>query len=227
MKQILFILILAAVAYAIFWGGAVKVLYKADIKPQDFISSIASKVEDTDFVPEIATARKEFNYTNKNSFSLIKNNLFLTYDPELCFALLDIAYSSNAPEAEAMIKEYLKMFTLPEDKSKILGLLSAYKDKQTMKIILSLYDSNSLDKANLLNILANYHTPEVAQLINRETTDSNQLISQIANQLATSFKDQEWFKEGSSFLNNNNTVAKKQNEEIDKRIDLQGYMGEQ
>ncbi len=226
MKQILFVLILAAVCYVIFWGGAIKVLYKADIKPQDLISSIASKVEDTDFVPEIATARREFNSTNKNSLSLIKNNLFLTYDPEVCFALVDLAYSSNAPEAESLIKEYLNMFTLPEDKSKILSLLSAYKDKQTMRILLSLYENSSLDKANLLNILATYHTPEVAQLLNQETSNSNQLISQMANQLVSSFKEQEWYKDGMNFLSNDNTVAKKQNDEINNKINMKGYMGD-
>ena len=226
MKQILFLLILAGVCYVIFWGGAVKVLYKADIKPQDLISSIASKVEDADFVPEIATARREFNYTNKSSLSLIKENLFLTYDPDLCFALVDLAYSSNAPEAENLIKDYLNMFALPEDKSKILGLLSAYKDKQTMKILLSLYENNSLDKANLLNILANYHTPEVAQLINKETSNPNQLIAQMASQLVATFKDQEWYKEGFTFLNNDNAITKQQNDAINDKINMTDYMGE-
>lgn len=226
MKQILFLLIFAGICYAIFWGGAIKVLYKADIKPQDFISSIASKVEDVDFIPEIATERRQFHYTNKNSLSLIQDNVFLTYEPELCFALVDLTYSSNAPEAESMIRKYLEIFTLPEDKSKILSLLSVYKDKQTLSILLSLYNDSSLDKANLLNILANYHTSEVAQLLNKEIQNPNMLISQIARQFVESFKDQEWYKEGINFLSNDNAITKIQSDKTNEKIAMKDYLGE-
>lgn len=223
MKQILLLLILAGAVYVIFWGGAVKVLSKADIKPQDLLSTIANKVEDTDFVPEIATPRKNFNYTDKNSFKKLKENAFLTYDPEICFSFVDLAYSSGVPEAGDLINEYLKMFSLPEDKSKILGLLNSYKDKQTLKILLNLYEQGSMDKSNLLNMLSTYHTPEVAKLIEKEISSENQLVSQIANQLYNTFKDQEWYKEALSF--SVGETSQTQNDKMNKDDTMNQYLG--
>ena len=227
MKQILLILILAGAVYMIFWSGAIKVLSKADIKPQNLISTIAAKVEDENFVPEVATARRSINFTNPDSYQKLKETIFLTYDPDVCFAFVDLAYSSNLSEAGSLIDSYLKMFNLPEDKSRISALLNSYKDKKTLQILLSLYNKGSLDKANLLNMMSVYHTPEVAKLINQETQNENKLISRIATQLAETFKEQDWYVQGLEFdPNTENSLTGLQKDKINSTINLDNYMGE-
>lgn len=227
MKQILLILILAGAVYMIFWSGAIKVLSKADIKPQNLISTIAAKVEDENFVPEVATARRSINFTNPDSYQKLKETIFLTYDPDVCFAFVDLAYSSNLSEAGSLIDSYLKMFNLPEDKSRISALLNSYKDKKTLQILLSLYNKGTLDKANLLNMMSVYHTPEVAKLINQETQNENKLISRIATQLAETFKEQDWYVQGLEFdPNTENSLTGLQKDKINSTINLDNYMGE-
>ena len=141
MKQILFLIVLVFVGYFVFWGGATHVLYKADMNPKNLLTNVVSSV-DENFLVEIDSARNGFRYTNPNSFNLIKQNIFLTYDPDVCFALVDLVYSSGSKESESLMREYLKMFSLPEDRAKILNLLKTYKDGQTLKILLSFYKNS-------------------------------------------------------------------------------------
>lgn len=195
MKQILFLIILVLVGYFVLWGGATRVLYKADINPKSLFSDIVTTV-DGSYIPDIDPARNGFKYTNVSSYNKVKENIFITYDPDTCFSLIDLVYSSGSKDAESLIRQYLNMFTMPEDKSKILNLLKTYKDKQTLNILLSLYKNSAVSKTSLLKIISEYHTQEVAQTIKNATLSEDLNLSQTAQGLADSFADQRWYQEG-------------------------------
>lgn len=195
MKQILFLIILVLVGYFVLWGGTTRVLYKADISPKSLLTNLASGV-DEDFLPEVDPSRNGFKYTNSASFGKIKENIFITYDPDVCFAFIDLVYSSGSRDSEALIRQYLTMFTLPEDAAKVLNLLKSYKDKQTMGILLSLYKTSDISKSSILNTLSDYHTPEVAQTIKSATLSEDLVLAQTAQNLADSLGEQRWYKEG-------------------------------
>ena len=210
MKQLLFLFVLVLVGYFVLWGGATRVLYNADMNPKTLVSNLVSGVEEN-FIPEIDSTRQGFRYTNATSYGQIKENVFITYDPDICFALVDLVYSSGASDSEFLIKQYLSMFTLPEDTTKILNLLKSYKDKQTLKILLSIYlspdfDNPEMPKGTILNILSNYHLPEVAQIIKDATLSEDPILAQTAQVLDESLKDSKWYQEGlKTDLNNSNS----------------------
>ena len=128
--------------------------------------------------------------------NLLKENAFITYDPDICFALVDLVYSSGSPDALPYINEYLTMFSLPEDKARVLNLLSQYKDRQTLGMLLTFYKNGSLSRSNLLNALSVYHTAEVAQIIHNATTSTNDSLAQTAKKLEKSFEEEKWYKNG-------------------------------
>ncbi len=209
MKQLLFLVVLVLVGYFVLWGGATRVLYKADINPKNLISNIATTI-DEDYIPEIDPNRNGFKSTNVSSYNQIKENVFVTYDPDVCFAFVDLVYSSGSREAEALIRRYLTMFTLPEDKGKILNLLKTYKDKQTLNILLSLYKNSGISKVALLNLMVGYHTPQVAQIINNATLSEDLTLSQAAQSLVDSIGDKKWYQDGLKVnLESGNKAAKK------------------
>lgn len=211
MKQILFLVVLALVGYFIFWGGTTHVLYKADMNPKSLITNIVSGV-DENFIPEIDPSRTGFKYTNANSFNRVKENIFITYDPDVCFSLVDLAYSSGSKDAETLMRQYLNMFSLPEDRVRILNLLKSYKDKQTLRILLSFYKNSTISKVGVLNALAEYHVPEVAQLIKGATSSEDLVLSQTAQNLADAFADKKWYQEGLKVnLEGNKSSAGKKN----------------
>lgn len=196
MKQLLFLVILVVIGYFIFQGGLGRVLSKANINTKGLITDITQTV-DTNFIPDIAAERSNFKTSNAGSFGHIKNTVFMTYDPDVCYALVDLTYSSGSQAAAALIDEYLTMFSLAEDKAKILNLLSQYKDRQTLRILLNLYKNGSLSRGNLLNVLSEYHTPEVAQIIHNATTNiNNEALAQAAKKLENTFAEEKWYKNG-------------------------------
>ena len=195
MKQFLFLVVLALVGYLVLWGGTTRVLNRAEINPKKLISDIASGV-DENFLPEIDPARNGFRYANSTSYGKIKENVLMTYDPDICFALVDLVYSSGSVDSEALVRKYLEMFTLPEDSAKIINLLTIYKDKQTSRILLSLYKDSDISKSSLLNVLAEYHTPEVAKLIKDATISEDLVLAATAQNLVDSIGEKRWYKEG-------------------------------
>lgn len=195
MKQLLFVVILVVIGYFIFQGGLGRVLSKANINTKGLITDITQTIDDN-YIPDVAAERSNFKTSNGNSFANIKNTIFMTYDPDVCFSLVDLAYSSGSTEAGVLIDEYLAMFSLAEDKAKIINLLSQYRDRQTLRILLSLYKNGSLGKVNLLNVLSGYHTPEVAHIIHNAVSSTNDLLAQTAKKLEDSFAEEKWYKEG-------------------------------
>ena len=196
MKQLLFLLILIVMGYFIFQGGLGRVLSKANVSTKGLLSDITQTV-DSNFIPELASERSGFKTSNGNSFQYVKNTVFITYDPEACYSLVDLAYSSGAPVSYALIDEYLTMFSLDEDQAKILNLLNQYKDMQTLRILLNIYKKGSVERAKLLNVLSGYHVPEVAQLIHAATSNiDNELLAQTAKKLESSFSEEKWYKNG-------------------------------
>ena len=196
MKQILFLIILAAVGYFVFWGGTTYVLHKADINPKSLVSNIVAGV-DENFLPEIDPARTGFRFVASDSYNRIKQNIFMNYDPDVCFAFLDLVYSSGYQDSQAVVKEYFKMFVMPEDQERALNLFSTYKDKQTLNILLSLYGSEEIiDKSVILKPLSNYHTPEVAKIIKEATFSEDPTLSEKARTIAATLEDKKWYTEG-------------------------------
>lgn len=195
MKQVLFLIIIVVIGYFIFQGGAGRVLSKANINTKGLITDITQSV-DENYVPDLAPERSHFKTTNSESLNLVKNTVFLTYDPETCFSLIDIVYSSGSDNALPLINEYLTMFNLTEDRAKVLNLLSQYKDKQTLKMLVSLYKNGSLGRVNLLNVMSSYHTPQVAQLIHQAVTSPNETLAQTAKKLENQFAEEKWYKNG-------------------------------
>ena len=195
MRSILFLIVAFFVGYFVLWGGTTRTLYNADINPRILFANLASGV-DEDFVPEMDSARGGFKFTNDNSYKTIKDNIFMTYDPDVCLSLIDMVYSSGASGAEALIAEYNQMFTLPEDTDKLLNILKSYKDKQTLDILLNMYKAEAIDKAKVLEALSAYHTPEVAKAIHESTTDYNPDLVEFAKNLENSFSDKKWYTEG-------------------------------
>lgn len=220
MKQILFLIVLVLVGYFVFWGGATHVLYKADMNPKNLLTNVVASV-DQNFLMEVDGSRNGFKYTNPNSFNLIKETVFSTYDPDVCFALVDLVYSSGSKQSEPLMREYLRMFSLPEDRTKILNLLKTYKDGQTLRILLSFYKNSVMSRVSLLNVLAEYHTPEVAQLIKEATSSEDLFLSQTAQNLADSFADARWYQDGLKATLNTaaqSTAKKDFNDQVEQLI---------
>ena len=197
MKQILFLIVLVLVGYFVLWGGTTRVLHKADINPKTIISNLATGV-DEGFIPEVDPARHGFKYTDSKSYKKIKDNIFLTYDSEICFAFVDLVYSSGSKMSESLMKEYMKIFILPEDYAKILNLLKSYKDKQTLSILLSIYNLETSQelKPVVLNILSEYHTPQIAHLIKDATLSEDEALAQAAQSIVDSLAEEKWYQEG-------------------------------
>lgn len=196
MKQLLFLVILVVMGYFIFQGGLGRVLSKANISTKGLLSDITQTV-DANFIPEVASERSSFKTSDGGSFNHIKNNVFITYDPDVCYALVDLVYSSGSFEAAPLINEYLSMFSLPEDQAKILNLLNKYKDRQTLRILLNLYKKGSIERAKLLNVLSGYHTPEVAQTIHSAAESMDDMVlAQTAKKLEGTFAEEKWYKDG-------------------------------
>ncbi len=197
MKQILFLIVLFLVGYFVLWGGATRVLHQADINPKTIISNLAAGV-DNNFLPEIDPLRNGFRFTDGSSYNKIKQNIFMTYDPNLCSAFIDLVYSSGNNNAVPLIQEYFTMFTLPDDRNKVLKIFSSYKDKQTLGILLSLYkDENIMEKANLLKPLSQYHNKEVAQIIKEASLSEEDLeLAETAQKIIAEMTDKKWYQEG-------------------------------
>ena len=195
MKQLLFLILIVGIGYFLFKGGIGRVLSKANINTKGLITDITQTV-DENFIPDTAPERSNFKVTNSNSLARIRENVFITYDPDICFSMVDLVYSSGSTEALSYINEYLSMFSLPEDKAKVLNLLSQYKDRQTLSILITLYKNGSLGRSNLLNVLSAYHTAEVAQIIHNAAASSNDSLAQTAKKLEKSFAEEKWYKNG-------------------------------
>ena len=95
MKQLIFLGIIVIVGFFIFQGGVGRVLSKANIDTKGIISDITQSI-DENYIPDIVPERLGFHVTNGSSFEHVKNTIFMTYDPEICFAFIDMAYTSSA-----------------------------------------------------------------------------------------------------------------------------------
>ena len=195
MKQILFLIVLISIIYFVLWGGTTNVLHRADINPQKIITDLASGMEEN-LLPEKDPSRTGFRYSNSTSYSRIKENVLMSYDANTCFALVDLVYSSGHPDSEALVYKYLEMFVMPEDIDRIVSLIISYKDRQTLRILSNLYKKYDVSKPKLLNILSEYHTPEVAKIIREATLSEDLELAQTAKELANTFGEKKWYKEG-------------------------------
>lgn len=222
MKQILFLIVLALVGYFVLWGGTTRVLYQADINPKKLISNLASGV-DENFLPELDPSRSGFRYNDASSYNKVKENILMSYDPEICFALVDIVYASGSGDSEYLIKKYLEMFTLPEDSGKILNLLKNYKDKQTLRILLSLYNNSDVSKSSLLNLLVDYHTPDVAKIIKEATLSEDLILAQTAQGLVDTIGDKRWYTEGIKAANSSEYGIEQKYKGTDFEKDMKQY----
>ncbi|MBO4706947.1 MAG: hypothetical protein J5594_00070 [Elusimicrobiaceae bacterium] len=204
MKQLLFLLVLGIVGYFVLWGGTTSVVNRADMNPKKLITNIAASI-DEDVIPEIDSSRNKFRYTDQNSFKRIKENAFMNYDSDLCASVVDLAYSSGYKESGALIKEYFATFVSSNDINKVLRILSSYKDKQTLKLLLETYNNENItEKASFLRALSAYHTPEVAKIIKEATLNEEDLVlAETAKKLETEFAEKKWYIEGLKAVSDN------------------------
>ncbi len=197
MKQLLFLLVLGVVGYFVLWGGTANVVNRADMNPKRLITNIAGSI-DEDAIPEIDPSRNKFRFTDNDSFKRIKESVFMTYDSDACFSLIDLVYSSGYQDAGTLIKEYFSMFSSSDEVSKMLRLLSSYKDKQTLNALLEGYNNeNIIDKAPFLSALSVYHTPEVAKIIKEATLNEEDLqLAEAAQKLESELSNKKWYEDG-------------------------------
>lgn len=206
MKKLILIIILIAGGYFLLKGGLGGVIQKLDVNPNDIVSNITEKVI-PGTLPEVAPERKGLNASAPHYIKVIKNNIFMTYDPALCFALVDMYYSSGYSDSLGLILEYIKMFDLPEDKARVLILLGRYRDQQTFDIMKNLYDQNIFTKTLLLKKMAVFHSRGAALLIKQEMQNPDEKISETANDLAKMYKEEPWFKNAVAYENDNGAVG--------------------
>lgn len=187
MKQLIVLLLIVGGAYYFYNNGLSAVMQKANLNPRDFTqegkAAKTTAAPASAGLPEIAPERSSGLKMNANNMSLVETTVFNTYDSAVCFAYVEMIYASGSANAPKVINKYLATFDLPEDKNKILPLVTRYKDKQSLRILEDFMNKGVFSRKMLLKKISEYNTKDSLDTIKRASESKISAIQEDAKEL--------------------------------------------
>ncbi len=182
MKQFIILLLILGGGYYFYTHGLQQTFQKINLEPKTLIKE--QKKEDNNPVsaspnsqknglPEIAPERLSGLKISSSNMNKVEEVVFNTYDADTCFAYVDMIYSSGSSASARVINKYLTTFDVPDDRNKIITLITKYKDKQSLKILEDLMKRGAFSRKMLLNKIAQYNTEESTDVIKKVAESSN------------------------------------------------------
>ncbi len=197
MKQFIVLLLICVGGYYLYTHGLSAVMQKANLNPREITQDGkipqgpgASRVLG---LPEIAPERSSGLKISTANLNLVETAVINTYDAAVCFAFVEMVYASGSAETPKVINKYLSIFDLPEDKNKLLPLLTKYKDRQTLKILEDLMNRGVFSRKMLLKKISEYNTQESLDSIKRASESKIAALQADAKQLYNDLRN--WDKE--------------------------------
>ncbi len=201
MKQIIVLLLIIGGGYYLYTHGLADVMKKANLDPKDFVEevkeatggTIAGVTKTSSELPEIAPERESGLKMNAANMRLVETTVFNTYDTDVCFAYTEMIYASGSASAPKVINKYLSTFTLPEDKNKILPLVTKYKDKQSLKILEDFLKRGVFSRSMLLKKISEYRNKEALAVIKSIADNPSSPVRDEAQNIYSEMITQSWY----------------------------------
>lgn len=175
MKQIIILLLVLGGGYYFYTHGLQQALSKVNMDPKSNLQETSKDGNSPSLkkggLPEIAPERLSGLKVSNKTMGLVETTVFNTYDADVCYAFTEMIYASGSAATPRVVDKYLAAFTLPEDKNKLIALITRYKDRQSLKILEDLMNKGTFSRKMLLNKIADYHTEESNALI-KKTAES-------------------------------------------------------
>lgn len=196
MKQLIVVLLLLGGGYYLYNNGFLNVIKgQIGVNSQFFMDGKASGTKQPvkQGLPDKEPSRAGGLKGNLENIRLIERTIFDSYDAAACYAYVEIAYANGSDDSAMLINRYLNAFTLPEEKAKILNMLLAYKDKQTLDILKNFFDRGVFSKKVLLRKIADFKSYEVAPIITEAMKDPNPSVAAEAKLINEEISAQPWY----------------------------------
>ena len=188
MKQFIILLLILGGGYYFYTHGLQQTFQKINLEPKTIVKEQVKESSSNNTVPsanaqqkglpEIAPERLAGLKMSNSSMNKVEEVVFNTYDADTCFAYVEMVYSSGSSASPRVINKYLTTFDVPEDRNKIIPLITKYKDKQSLKILEDLMKHGAFSKKMLLNKIAQYNTDESSNMIRKVAEGSDSLADE-------------------------------------------------
>ncbi|MGN0022737.1 MAG: hypothetical protein ACI352_01715, partial [Elusimicrobiaceae bacterium] len=166
--------------------GLAKVIARTNVSPKEFVQngkSAKAELPSMAGLPEIAPERSSGLKMSAQNMNLVETTVFNTYDSNVCYAYTEMIYASGSANAPKVINKYLATFTLPEEKNKILPLITKYKDKQSLRILEDFMKRGVFSRKMLLKKISEYHTDASTDVIKRTAENNLSPIKEEAKEI--------------------------------------------
>lgn len=205
MKQLIFIGILIAGGYYLYNSSFFDVLKNTRLDPTGFVEDVKAATSSTvaavtkrdrfPKLPQRAESRSGGVRGARTSIKLIEDTILNTYDVNASYALLDVMYSSGADNSKALIKTYLLNFSMPEDRDKLLELITAYKDQETLDILVEMINKGTFARRTLFKKINAFENPVIIPILDSFVNSNNSGIQKEAKQAKNEMLQSAWYLE--------------------------------
>jgi hypothetical protein len=202
MKQLLIILLLAGGGYYVYHNGFIKVLSDMKLSPKEFVADMkdaaSSLSEQTQAgkLPQRAPERACQASVSKANFGALESAVFASFDSKAAYALVEMAYSLGMEESEGIINKYLAAFPRASEKNRILTLITKYQDKDSLDMLNKFFIRGVFARKTLIRQIADYKTPEAAEVIQAAVDDKNAVLRDAAREVYEEVKNEQWYISG-------------------------------
>ncbi len=203
MKQLIFICLLIGGGYYLYNSGFVDVLKNTRLDPTGFVedvkaatsSTVAAVVKKERFpkLPRRAESRAGGVQGARNSVKLIEDTILNTYDVNASYALVDVMYSSGAGNSKELVNKYLLNFSMPEDRDKLLELITAYKDQETLDILVEMINKGTFSRRTLFKKINAFENPAIIPILDSFLNSNNSSIQKEAKQAKNEMLSSAWY----------------------------------
>lgn len=164
MKQIIVIFIVFIGVYFMYNHGFIKTIArpKANLEAVQETPKVNTETEPLVHkqLPIIAPERNQAMRGSSDALGKVEASCFSLFDPPTSYAFVEVAYFNGAPDISRIINRYLANYNMPEDREKILNLLSSVRDKQTFDILVDFFNRSIFPKKTLLHTIADFDSSE-------------------------------------------------------------------
>jgi len=192
MKKLAAILLLALCGYYIYQHGLTNILSGTEEASPGRTKIAAGKP-----LPPRAPQRACKPNISRGNFSALESAVFAMYDPKAAFALAELAYSTGLDEAQSVINKYLEAFPDPDDKARILTLITKYQDKESLNMLGKFFTRGTFPRKTLIRKIADFQAPEASEIIYTALSSDNPAVRAEAEAMYNEVKDKSWFTAGS------------------------------
>jgi len=191
MKKLLILLILIGGGVYFFKNGVSGILKSPGADPKNFISDLQSAMQRR--LPEKSSERRGCFAPSEESLKALEDVIFQNFNAKTGFAFAEVAYNSGWPNAEKVVTRYFNSISSVAERNRVLEMLK-FRDKQTFDIIHTLFNKSNFDRKVLLKRLADFKSPEAAQVIHDALNDKNPAVRAEAEMLVQQSENEPWFK---------------------------------